>query len=374
MKITWRASALLWSTTLTAQLSGCGSDVNLHSLVSPSQQPPAADKSAPIRPTSDSNPQDAQSDSAIRQGSGSLRLSDATNSYCPVGSRLDSKYWLCIQGSEALGPFPPGMVTACQAAGGGDGTCSSAKWNADFARKLRGDGDCPKGTTLDTKLSQCAADDDVYGPFSTAFVQACMDMTSGSAVCKTQRIHRSFAEAYVGRITPPPPTDGKRLNVPYFYQYANAYEPGSTCNITSVAMVARYWGVNTTPDQIYRLTGGPVYTGDLLVWAGKKVGLTGTFSATGNVKTIKSHLDAGSPVILQGWFTRSGHVMVITGYDSKGWFVNDPAGLWDGCYMCSYGRSTSTNGKGAHYSYASMEKAATDPGNPNSYYITVLKK
>ncbi len=374
MKITWRASALLLSTTLTAQLSGCGNEANLRGLVSPSQQPPSADNPGPAIHTSDSTQQPAQSDAATRQGSGSLSLSDATNSYCPRGSRLDSRFWLCIQGSEALGPFSPGMVTACQAAGGGDAACSSAKWNADFARKLRGDGDCPKGTTLDTRLSQCAADDDVYGPFSNAFVQTCLEMTAGSAVCKTQRIHRSFAEAFAGRVTPPPPTDGKRLNVPYFYQYANAYEPERTCNITSVAMVARYWGVNTTPDQIYRLTGGPVFTGDLLVWAGKKAGLTGTFSATGNVKTIKSYLDAGNPVILQGWFTKSGHVMVITGYDSKGWFMNDPAGLWDECYMCSYGRSTSTNGLGAHYSYASVEKAATDPGNPNSYYITVLKK
>ena len=40
-------------------------------------------------------------------------------------------------------------------------------------------------------------------------------------------------------------------NVPYFYQYANTYEPGATCANTTMAMLLKYYGANYTPDQIY---------------------------------------------------------------------------------------------------------------------------
>jgi hypothetical protein len=40
-------------------------------------------------------------------------------------------------------------------------------------------------------------------------------------------------------------------NVPYFYQYANTYEPGSTCANTTMAMLLKYYGASYTPDQIY---------------------------------------------------------------------------------------------------------------------------
>ena len=111
-----------------------------------------------------------------------------------------------------------------------------------------------------------------------------------------------------------------------------------------------------------------------MIWTASLYGFKGTFSQTASIQTIKGHIDAGRPVIVQGWFTKSGHIMVITGYDSKGWIVNDPAGLWARCYACGYPARTASNGKGARYSYAAMEDAATDPGRPNSYWITVLTR
>lgn len=297
-----------------------------------------------------------------------LQLADGSTAWCPAGATLDTNYWLCVQGNEALGPFPAQMIDSCIKAGGGQAACNGEKWNAAFAKQIRGTTSCPPGTTLDSAIGECRSGEDIFGPFSKAVVDRCLSATAGSPVCRTQRIHRSFAVPS-GTSVP-----SSQLAVPYYYQYNNAYEPGRTCNITSVAMVLSYYGANVTPDQIYRRTGGPVFTGPDMIWAAGLYGFKGTFSQTASIQTIKNHIDAGRPVIVQGWFTKSGHIMVITGYDSKGWIVNDPAGLWARCYGCGYPARTASNGKGARYSYAAMEDAATDPGRPNSYWITVLTR
>lgn len=306
----------------------------------------------------------------------SFALADASSAWCPQGSTLNTTHWLCIDGIHAIGPFSPAMIDACVREGGGQQACNSDRWDAAFAKRIRGTSACPPGTSLDAGLGECLQGDNIYGPFSRDLVERCLAATNSSPVCKTQRIHRSFALAgqprTPNRTTPSSPTSP--LRVPYFYQYNNQLEPGSTCNITSVAMVAQYYGVSVTPDQIYRRIGGPVFTGPDMLWAARQYGLQGSYSQTASAQTIKGHIDAGRPVIVQGYFTKSGHILVITGYDKQGWVVNDPAGLWAQCYACGYPSRTASNGKGARYSYAAMERAATDPGNPSSYWITVLTR
>jgi uncharacterized protein YvpB len=308
----------------------------------------------------------------------SLSLADAKTAWCPQGAILDTTHWLCIQGDHALGPFPKAMVDSCTAAGGGTKACSGARWNAALARKIRGSTACPPGTNLDNTIEECRSGEDIFGPFSKALVEHCLASTNGSEVCRTQRIHHSYARQLIARERPPvatpPLASNNPLPVPYFYQYSNTLEPARTCNITSVAMVAKYLGLNVTPDQVYRKVGGPVFTGPDMVWVAERLGLKGTHSQTANIERIKSQIDAGRPVIVQGWFTESGHILVITGYDSKGWIVNDPAGLWSSCFKCGYALRNASNGHSARYSYAAMARAATDPGNPNSYWITVLNR
>lgn len=296
---------------------------------------------------------------------GTFLLSGASDSFCPPGTTLLQSHWLCATATEAVGPFTPAMVEKCKAWGGA-AACGNARWGLAMAKSARGTGQCPLGSTFDSALQECRSGENVYGPFSKALVEHCRTRGGGTA-CESMRLHKSYAESFR-------PTGRNPLSVPYFYQYANANEPGRTCNLTSVAMVARFYGINVTPDQIYNRVGGPVFTGNDMIWVAKQYGLKGTYSQTASVATIKSHVDAGRPVILQGWFTSAGHIMVITGYNSTGWIMNDPAGRWDGCFKCGYGGRTSTNGRGVVYSYASVANAATDPGNPNSYWITVLTK
>ena len=39
---------------------------------------------------------------------------------------------------------------------------------------------------------------------------------------------------------------------------------------------------------------------------------------------------------MHGYWTGSGHITVIVGYDETDWLVNDPAGDWYTCYGCGY--------------------------------------
>jgi hypothetical protein len=62
--------------------------------------------------------------------------------------------------------------------------------------------------------------------------------------------------------------------------------------------------------------------------------LYGRWTRTGDRNQIRAHLDEGRPVIVHGFWTSSGHIAAIVGYDEVDWIVNDPAGNWEICYGC----------------------------------------
>jgi len=227
---------------------------------------------------------------------------------------------------------------------------------------------CPEGQIFDTTEELCHTDQNVYGPFSDSQKRRCVEYGGGDATCKSSNVWN----IKVLGIQPGTPK-AITLNVPYFYQYNNQYEPGRTCNVTSLAMVLSYYGKKVTPDEIYQSVGGPVFTGPDVVNIAKGYKFNATYSEKGSADIIKKYLNRGIPVILQGWFTQSGHFMVIIGYNDKekSWVVNDPAGQWDGCYQCGYSDGNSSNGNNGRYSYLAMAEAATD-NDPNTYWITTV--
>lgn len=159
--------------------------------------------------------------------------------------------------------------------------------------------------------------------------------------------------------------NSQRLDVPYFYQYNNRFNPGSSCQNTSIAMVLASVGVQITPDQITSRFGKDR--------AQSVSGLNSVYnqlaseqgvrrldsSSQGSLAEIKAALDQGSPVIIHGFFTSYGHVLVITGYDESGYYVNDPAGTWSQRFKGGYPNAGSEPraGHGIFYSRSAFEAA-----------------
>jgi len=144
------------------------------------------------------------------------------------------------------------------------------------------------------------------------------------------------------------------LDVPYFYQYSNAYEPSATCGLTSAAMLINFFYPNAvTPDGLYSAYGkaqgqSPGNLENLYRWEG----LYANSTYGGTRQMLKDNIDAGRPVVVHTFLTGSGHVIVITGYDSSGWWVNDPAGDYYQCYGCGI------SGEQVHYPFGSASDNA----------------
>jgi uncharacterized protein YvpB len=282
-------------------------------------------------------------------------LVNASTAFCPSGFSYDATHRICASSTQALGPFTAQMTARCKSAGGGQG-CDASTWALGFARSIRGTGTCPPGATLDNRIGYCVEGNNAFGPFTKALVDRCKAGGGGPA-CETMRWAKSMIPAQQQ-------SNNGALSVPYFYQYNNANEPGGTCGVTSAAMLLNFWGKSVTPDGLYRTYGkaqgqSPGGLADIYRWQG----YSSQSTYGGSFAMIKRNIDAGRPVVVHGYFTASGHIMVVIGYDSTGFIVNDPAGKWKGCFKCGYeGSRTSTNGRGVKYSYESMRSALGNDG------------
>lgn len=158
----------------------------------------------------------------------------------------------------------------------------------------------------------------------------------------------------------------KNLPVPYMCQVDNTYEPYSTCNNTALAMVAAFHGVWHDPDDMWGILGDAAAGVQLLARVARHIGFNYDIIYGADDAKIKAFINAGKPVLQAGFFTGSGHYIVIRGYDETGWFVNDPAGRWNGVVKGGYDGRWCRNGVGGenlHYSYESVRAAASGAGN-----------
>ena len=147
------------------------------------------------------------------------------------------------------------------------------------------------------------------------------------------------------------------LAVPYYSQRDNALRPHQTCNMTSAAMVIEFLhkGTNAkingqledhlTRECVRRYGFSGIYYHNNIVRMLKTFKVRSRFDVNTSFHNIRRHLDKGYPVIYSGKFTKSGHIIVIRGYDKEGFYVNDPWGEWfyDGYYR-------KLTGENKHYS------------------------
>ena len=150
------------------------------------------------------------------------------------------------------------------------------------------------------------------------------------------------------------------LDIPYLNQYDNQLSPSATCQNTSIAMVLRFYGWQGTPDEITSEWGrhyaqSPTGLSRLISRYGESLNIRSIPHTNGTINQLKSILDKGFPVVIHGYFTRSGHVVVVTGYNENGYYVNDPAGTWNQSFMGGY--HGSYDGKNVFYNKSSFEAA-----------------
>jgi uncharacterized protein YvpB len=158
----------------------------------------------------------------------------------------------------------------------------------------------------------------------------------------------------------------KILDVPFFPQTDNIFNPSGSCNVTSIAMALSYLGIKgdlTYPqleDQLYMLCKNlgldrhnPYDLAKLCVYKGKK----DNFVHNSNIKELKDHIDRGFPTVIHGYFTRSGHIIECHGYNNSGLICHDPYGN----YLDGY-QSNPNNGKNIEYSYILINKVCMPDG------------
>ena len=163
-------------------------------------------------------------------------------------------------------------------------------------------------------------------------------------------------------------SNGSLPNVPYFFQYDNRLFPGTSCQNTSIAMVLAYLGWRGQPDDITSVYGKymaqePAGLARLFNTYGASMGASQRLlpNLNGSISGLKSELDRGHPVIVHGYFTRAGHVLVVLGYDEDGYYVHDPAGAWSQVFKGGYLNGGS--GRSTYYSRDAFEAAvATSDG------------
>jgi GH24 family phage-related lysozyme (muramidase)/uncharacterized protein YvpB len=151
------------------------------------------------------------------------------------------------------------------------------------------------------------------------------------------------------------------INVPYFSQRDNINSPGGTCNVTCVAMCLAFYGIKAKSsnqqleDELFKIVennGWDRHVHDDLTRLFGVYGVKSQFTTDATWQQVKNHIQGGNPVIISGQFTKSGHIIVLRGFDEKGFFVNDPWGEW---FSSGY---QNRSGENLHYSYELCNKVS----------------
>jgi hypothetical protein len=172
--------------------------------------------------------------------------------------------------------------------------------------------------------------------------------------------------------------------VPYFDQKDNQHEGWRACNITSVAMVLDYFNVLSpeakaglrTPDYLYQRFGIKQQPTELQALFNQVASEQGSvvrdvFYENGTIEQLRALARAGEPTIVHGWFTQSGHIVVVTGFDGAFYTVNDPYGMWKGVkhQKSELAYDTSVSGFGVKYPAKEFEYAINDNGQGNDLWL-----
>ena len=152
------------------------------------------------------------------------------------------------------------------------------------------------------------------------------------------------------------------LQVDYDSQLDNPSGDGwRECFSSSCAMAAKYWGAIKEFNEYHRLRPkyGDSTDASAQVRTLQALGLDAKFVQVGSIAMLKEAIDNGYPTPV-GYLhhgtpqaaSGGGHYCLCIGYDSTGFWMNDPYGLCDVDGNGGFIKQGGTSGKMVHYSYS----------------------
>ncbi|MGL5062853.1 MAG: glycoside hydrolase family protein [Microcoleus sp.] len=171
---------------------------------------------------------------------------------------------------------------------------------------------------------------------------------------------------------------GVELPVAYKSQMDNENNPTGSCNVTSSAMCLEYWGIKSPnsrqlEDLLYewlRENGLSRHDPNHIKQAIEHFGCKDDFTTRATIPEIKKALDNGIPVIVHGYFTSFGHIIVLIGYSEKGFIVLDPYGEWTAGGYDRNEPSKPNKGERIVYSYGLIERTCLPDGGCWAHFVT----
>jgi len=234
---------------------------------------------------------------------------------------------------------------------------------------------------IDNKVSVIYAGDIcsegcIWSSYAVAFGAQDAEVQCGSTSCACvvegniyeSCTHQQETEVFVEEAQDTRVSQSSNSELPYFYQYDNYINPGSTCQNTSIAMLLAKYGWQGVPDDITREWGkdyaqSPQRLANVFNTIAQREGIRARIEPVlyGTLEELQRLLREGKPTIIHGYFTGYGHVLVATGFDGNSYTTNDPAGRWSERFMGGYLGTGS--GRGVRYGKSAFEAAvATSDG------------
>jgi uncharacterized protein YvpB len=181
-------------------------------------------------------------------------------------------------------------------------------------------------------------------------------------------------------VYPKPKPKTIKLNIPYKSQRDNEINPDGSCNVTSLAMCLEYLGakrrVNSGQfeDELYNYAESNGLSRhdphDLAVIV-EAYGCRDDFRTNATIDQVKGWLTDGKPIVTHGYFTEFGHIVVLAGFDEKGFFAHDPYGEWT---PAGYDRNepgySNEKGKYIPYSYDMIQRLCMPDGGFWVHFIS----